>query len=148
MRVAFTHTLASTVTMAIDMRIQDFFAHSPHAVVGATRNRSKYGNRVLRAYLENALPVYPIHPSDSEIEGLTAYPDLHSLPTPVHGISIVTPPAVTETIVEQAAESGIRHLWIQPGAESPRAIERAKSHGMNVIGGTSCILLAFTEPVD
>ena len=77
------------------------------------------------------------------VEGLAAFPDLSSLPESVHGISIVTPPQVTEQVVIEAARLGIHHVWMQPGAESKRAVELAQEAGMNVIWGGPCILVAM-----
>ena len=73
-------------------RIEQFLNGSPHAVVGASRDRSKYGNKVLRAYLQSDRTVYPVNPTAVEVEGLTAYPDLAALPEAVHGVSVITPP--------------------------------------------------------
>jgi predicted CoA-binding protein len=129
--------------MLLTQKIAAFLEHSPHAVVGASRDRDKYGNKVLRAYIQRQRSVYPVNPKVAEIEGLTAYPDLASLPEPVHGISIVTPPAVTEEVVQQAAAAGIRHLWIQPGGESPEAIQRAEQFGLNLIAGGPCLLVVL-----
>ena len=83
------------------------------------------------------------NPKEAEIEGQTCYPDLKSLPEPVHGISIITPPSVTEQIVQQAADAGIQHVWMQPGAESLKAVELGESLGLNVIGDGSCILVVM-----
>ncbi len=129
--------------MELQEQIDAFLAGSPFAVVGASTNREKYGNKVLRAYLQNDLKVYPVHPRETEIEGIVTVPDLASLPEPVHGLSIVTPPPVTERIIEQAATAGIRHVWMQPGAESPAALQRAEELGMNVLGGGPCVLVAL-----
>ncbi len=125
----------------VDARISAFLNGTTFAVVGASNDRSKYGNKVLRVYQQNGLTVYPVNPRVEEIEGLTCYPDLASLPEPVHGVSIVTPPAVTEKVVEQAHAAGIRYLWMQPGAESDRAIERGKELGLEVIAGGPCVLV-------
>jgi predicted CoA-binding protein len=78
---------------------------------------------------------------------LAAYPDLRSIPQAVHGVSLVTPPHVTESVVEQAAAAGILHVWMQPGAESPAAITRAAELGLNVIHSGPCLLvvLGFKE---
>ena len=124
-------------------KIEQFLAGSPHAVVGASPRREKYGNKVLRAYQQQKRTVYPVHPAVDEVEGLTAYPDLSSIPQPLHGISVITPPKVTERVVEEAAHLGVRHVWMQPGAESDRAIELAEGHGMNVIAGGPCLLVTF-----
>ncbi len=129
--------------MTLSQKIAAFLEHGPHAVVGASRDRHKYGNKVLRAYLQRQRAVYPVNPKVLEIEGLTAYPDLASLPEPVHGVSIVTPPAVTEQVVQQAAAAGIRHIWIQPGGESPQAVQLAEQLGLNVIAGGPCLLVTL-----
>jgi predicted CoA-binding protein len=65
------------------------------------------------------------------------------VPGPIDGVSIITPPAVTEKIVAQAVSLGIKHIWMQPGAESPAAVALAKDAGANVIAGGPCILVAL-----
>ena len=129
--------------MDVQAEIQEFLAGSSFAVAGASTNREKYGNKVLRCYLQNDLVAWPVHPSEEEIEGVACSPDLASLPEDVHGLSIITPPAVTESLVEQAAEAGIKRLWMQPGAESPKAVERALELGLHVIAGGPCLLVAL-----
>lgn len=124
-------------------KIKAFLAGHPHAVVGASRERWKYGNKVLRAFQRNPLPVFPVNPHTDEVEGLVCYPDLQSLPGQVHGVSVITPPAVTERIMEQAAALGIKHVWLQPGAESQRAIEIAVNAGIDLLAGGPCILIAL-----
>ncbi len=123
--------------------IQEFLAEGPYAVVGASSNRDKYGNKCLRVYQQKGLTVYPINPVQEEIEGLKAWPSLSALPEPVRSISIITPPQVTERIVEEAARLGISYLWIQPGAESDKALERAAELGLKTIHGGPCILVAL-----
>ena len=105
--------------------IDAFLAGSPHAVAGASRDRSKFGNKVLRNYLQRGMPVYAVNPScagPDGIEGVTTVATLADLPEPVHGLSIITPPTVTARIVEDAIAAGIGHLWMQPGAEDARAM--------------------------
>jgi len=129
--------------MDVQARIEDFLAGEVFAVAGASTDREKYGNKVLRAYLQRGLVIWPVHPKEKEIEGVACSPDLASLPEPVHGLSIVTPPAVTEKLVEAAAEVGIKRLWMQPGAESNEAIALAAELGLSVIAGGPCILVAL-----
>ena len=124
-------------------RIDKFLRGAPHAVVGASQDRSKYGNKILRAYQQNQRNVYPVNPNADEIEGLKAYSDLASLPENVHGISIITPPDVTENIVGQAGKLGIKNIWMQPGAESESAIRQAQELRMNVIAGGPCLLVVL-----
>ncbi|HWQ08026.1 MAG TPA: CoA-binding protein [Holophaga sp.] len=121
--------------------IQDFMARGPYAVVGATSNRDKYGNLVLRAYQQQGLEVYPINPRADEIEGLKAYPSLQALPVKVRGVSIITPPAITEQVVEEAAKAGAEFVWMQPGAESPEAVRKAEALGLKVIASGPCYLV-------
>jgi predicted CoA-binding protein len=127
--------------------IEQFLAGAPHAVVGASKDRSKYGNKVLRAYLQRKRPVYCVHPRESEIEGVECVKSIADLPEGVHGLSIITPPPVTERVVREAAEAGITRLWMQPGAESEQALEDAEELGLDVIAGGPCVLvvLGFRE---
>lgn len=131
--------------MSEQEQIDAFFAGGLHAVVGASRDRSKYGNMVLRAYVRNNRPAYPVNPHCDSVEGLQAYPDLASLPEPVHGLSIITSPAVTESIVAEAGRLGIKHVWMQPGAESEKAVALAEEFQMNLLWGGPCILVLFNR---
>ena len=124
-------------------RVEGFLSAGPYAVVGASTNRAKYGNKVLRCYLQHGLRVYPLNPREKKIEGLACVKDLAALPEPVRGLSIITPPQVTEKIVEEAATAGIRRLWMQPGAESPAALRRAEELGLSVIAGGPCLLVSL-----
>jgi len=129
---------------SLDERIELFLAEGPWAVVGASPDRSKYGNKILRCYQQNdRTPVHPINPKADEIEGLPAFPNLSSLPQPARAISIITPPAVTELVVAEAIEIGIRHAWMQPGAESSHAIDLAEEAGMELIAGGPCLLVVL-----
>ncbi len=123
--------------------IDDFLSGQAYAVVGASSNREKYGNKVLRCYVQNGRRAIPVHPKETQVEGIDCAADLSSLPEEVHGISIITPPAVTEQIVEEAAKLGIKRLWMQPGAESDTAVARAKELGLSVIAGGPCLLVAL-----
>ncbi len=129
--------------MSVQERIDAFLNGAPHAVVGASRDRSKYGNKVLRVYMQAGREVYPVNPTGGEIEGLTAYASLDAVPPRVHGVSIITPARVTEKVVETAAELGIQHVWMQPGAESDAAVARAEELGLSVISGGPCILVVL-----
>ena len=129
--------------MQTDRQIENFLGGSPFAVVGASANRDKYGNKVLRAYLQASLIAIPVHPAADHVEGLKAYPDLSSIPGAIHGISIITPPNITDGIVAEAASCGIKNLWIQPGAESQAAIDTAHKNNMNLISGGPCILVTL-----
>ncbi len=131
------------MSMTLEDKISAFLDGKPHAVVGASTNREKYGNKILRVYQQNNRPVHPVNPRASEIGGLPAYPDLGSLPETPHGISVITPPKITRSIVEEAAGLGIKHIWMQPGAEFPEAEARGDELGINIIAGDACLLVVL-----
>ena len=124
-------------------RINDFLAGETYAVVGASSDRSKYGNKVLRAYLQDDRVAWPVHPRATEIEGCVAYPSLAELPDKPHGVSIITPPQVSAEITRQAIELGLERLWFQPGSEAPEAIAEAREAGLEVIADGPCVLVAL-----
>ncbi len=123
--------------------IQEFLEAKAFGVVGASSDRSKFGNRVLRCYQEHGKRAIPVNPKEKEIEGTACVVSVAELPDDVTSISIITPPAVTDKVVEQAAAKGIRNVWMQPGAESPRAVAFCREHGINVIADGSCILVVL-----
>ena len=130
-------------TIELNERVRRFLDGGPHAVVGASRDRAKYGNKGLRAYLQNGRKAYPVNPNAEEVEGSKCFPDLAALPERVHGVSVITPPEVTESVVAEAARLGIAHLWLQPGAESEAALALAGAAGMSVIAGGPCLLVTL-----
>jgi predicted CoA-binding protein len=129
--------------MEVHERIEEFLKGRTYAVVGASKDRAKYGNKVLRCYQRAGFEVFAVNPKDDEVEGAPCFRDLLSLPKPVDGVSIITPPPVTEKVVEDAHAAGIQRLWMQPGAESPRAIERCRELGIDVIAGGPCLLVVL-----
>lgn len=127
--------------------IEQFLISKAYAVAGASTNRSKYGNKVLRCYLQHNMTVYPINPRATLIEGVVCIPCIADLPDDVKSLSIITPPAITEKIVEEAIQKGIKNIWMQPGAESDKAIQDCLDNQINVIAEGPCILvvLGFRE---
>lgn len=135
--------MPSTTPRSEAERIQAFLESPSFAVVGASTDRAKYGNKVLRCYQQHGRRVYPVNPRAPEVEGLRAYPSLAALPEPVPAISIITPPAATEQVVRDAHAAGVKHVWMQPGAESDEAIRTAEALGMNVIADGPCLLVVL-----
>jgi predicted CoA-binding protein len=123
--------------------VEQFLSQSRFAVVGASSDRSKFGNKVLRCYLQHGRDAVPVNPKDAEVEGLPAFKSLSEIDDPPDAVSIITPPKVTESVVEEAGRLGIRHVWMQPGAESDAAVARARQLGMNVVAGGPCLLVAL-----
>ena len=120
------------------------FLESPaYGVVGASPRRHKYGNKVLRCYQQNGRRAIPVNPREQQIEGVACVASVLDLPDDVQSLSIITPPQVTERVVEQAIQKGIQHVWMQPGAESTGAVAACRAAGINVIADGSCLLVVL-----
>ena len=115
--------------------IDEFLKAEAFGVVGASSDRSKFGNRVLRCYQEHGLKAVPVNPKEKEIEGTPCVASVADLPDDVTSISVITPPSVTERVVEQAAGKGIRNIWMQPGAENIDVVRQLDREGYNVVFG-------------
>jgi len=113
--------------------VREFLSQKRFAIVGASNRPEKYGNQIVRNLKERGYEVYPVNPRLPEVEGLTCYPDLPSIPVKVDVVDVVVPPEVTEQVVRQAAELGIERIWLQPGAESEAAIRFCEEQGLKVV---------------
>ncbi|MCB9834008.1 MAG: CoA-binding protein [Planctomycetes bacterium] len=124
--------------------IDDFLSAPRFAVVGASSDREKYGNKVFRCYLQHGHEVVPINPRGGLIEEHEARQSLRELDRPeTFAISVITPPAVTLKVLEEAHDLGIRRIWLQPGAESPAVATRAEELGLELIAGGPCLLVVL-----
>ncbi|KAI8895237.1 CoA-binding protein [Globomyces pollinis-pini] len=124
-------------------QINFFKQATQFAIVGASSDQSKFGNKVLRWYQNHVkVPIYPVNPKSIEIEGLKCVKDLSEIQNINHtSISVITPPHVTTSVLQKAVDLGIRNVWCQPGSESVEAIALAKANGINLIAGGPCILV-------
>lgn len=127
----------------LDQQIDTFLAAPAFGVAGASDDRHKYGHKVFVCYRNHKRKAYPINPNVETVLGETAFADIGSLPEKVESISIITPPPVTERIVDDAIASGVKNIWMQPGAESRKAVQKAKDAGLNVIYGGPCLLVVL-----
>jgi predicted CoA-binding protein len=110
------------------------------AIIGASSDRSKFGNKAVRAYLQRAYQVFPVHPTAKSIEDLTAYPSIQEVPIEkLDRVSLYLPPKIGLQVIEQIAEKAPREVWLNPGAESAALIARGKELGLNVIVGCSIV---------
>jgi len=121
--------------------IARFLKANKFAVVGASTQRHKFGNKVLRCYQEHGYDVIPVNLGADKVEGLECVASVADLPPGVEALSIVTAPPVTLEAVKQAIDKEIKHIWMQPGAEEPAAVELCRQHGLNIIADGSCLLV-------
>jgi predicted CoA-binding protein len=129
--------------MDTEEQIKQFFTSSMFGVVGASTQQHKFGNKVFRCYQLNNLQAVPVHPVEKLIEGVDCVASVAELPDEVKSLSIITPPQITEQVVELALEKGIENIWMQPGAESPAAVAICQARKINLIYGGTCILVAL-----
>jgi len=127
----------------IDQQIDRFLAAPAFAVAGASTNRDKYGNKVLRCFQQDKRTVIPINNRAESIEGLQCVNSVLDLPDNVESLSIITPPKITEHVVQQAVARGIKNIWMQPGAESALAVQQCHDNNINIIADGSCLLVVL-----
>jgi uncharacterized protein len=111
------------------------------AVIGASSNRRKFGNRALRAYREQGYTAIPINPNESEVEGLKTYASVLDVPGPIDMASFYVPPAIGERVIEEVARKQIPEVWLNPGAESDELIARARVLSIQPI--VACSIIAI-----
>ena len=129
--------------MSLDNQIKSFLSATSFGVVGASNDPDKYGHKCFKCLLQAGRTAYPVNPRAKEVLGHPAYPDVASLPEKVESLSIITPPSVTEKVVDDAIAAGVKNLWMQPGAESRAAVDKATRAGLNVIPGNACLLVVL-----
>jgi len=111
------------------------------AVVGASSNRRKFGNRAVRAFQEQGYTVVPINPHEGEVEGLKAYASVLDVPGTVDMVSLYVPPEIGLQVIEEIARKGIAGVWLNPGAESDALIARARALQIQPI--VACSIVAI-----
>jgi predicted CoA-binding protein len=109
------------------------------AVIGASTARHKYGNRAVRAYLRKGWIVYPVNPTEPEVEGLKTFATVGDIPGPVDRATLYVPAPVGITLLEGIKRKKIRELYINPGAESDALIQEAERLGLEPIQACSII---------
>ncbi len=109
------------------------------AVIGASNDRNKYGNKAVRAYMQQGYTVYPVNPKETEVEGLPAFRSIADVPVRPEKISVYLPPPVVLKVLPEIAAKGCDELWLNPGTESPEALAEAERLGLNVVQACSIV---------
>jgi hypothetical protein len=113
------------------------------AIVGASRDRAKFGNKAVRAFARQGFHVYPINPRETEVEGWPAYASVLDLPATPDMATLYVRPSVSEAVVADLARKGVVEVWFNPGSESPAAVARATALGLTPI--VACSILGIGE---
>jgi predicted CoA-binding protein len=103
------------------------------AVVGASADRRKFGNKAVRAFVRQGFDVRPIHPHATTIEGLPAYRSVRDVPVPIHRVTLYVPPDVGLGLLDEIAAVRPAEVWLNPGAESDALIARARALGIEPV---------------
>jgi predicted CoA-binding protein len=109
------------------------------AVVGASNDRRKYGNKALRAYREEGYTVLPINPNESDVEGLKTFKSVLDVPGPIDMATVYVPPQVLLGLLDEFQQKGIPEIWINPGAEDDAVMREAKRRGLHTIYACSIV---------
>ena len=110
------------------------------AVVGASPDRRKFGNKAVRAFLAAGYEVFPVNPTVPEVEGLAAFPSVKDVPAArLDKITVYVPPAVGMKLLPDFTTKPVGEVWLNPGADAPEVVARARELGLRVVTGCSIL---------
>ena len=113
------------------------------AIIGASTNRRKFGNKAVRAFRTRGYTVIPINPHETRVEGEPAFPSVLDYPGDIDEATLYVTPDVGLTVIEQIAKKGIKAVWLNPGADDGRIAARAEQLGVTPI--SQCSIAAIGE---
>ena len=116
------------------------------AIIGASNNRKKFGNKAVRAFLRQGYTVFPVNSHEKEVEGLPVFRNVREVPVRPEKISVYLPPPVVGQVLPDIAARGCDELWLNPGTESEEVLQQAKELGLNVI--QACSILGVGDTPD
>lgn len=111
------------------------------AVIGASSDRNKYGNKAVRAFRRAGYEVFPVNPSEPEVEGLKVYPTIGEVPEALDKVTVYVRPAVLLKLLPEIAAKGCRELWLNPGTSSDSVLQEVERLGLNAVEGCSIIAI-------
>ena len=113
------------------------------AVIGASNDPHKFGNRAVRAFVQAGHIVVPINPHEGTVEGLQAYRSVLDVPGSIDMASFYVPPETGMDVMDEVARKGIAEVWLNPGADSDELVSHARSLGIRPI--IACSIVAIGE---
>ena len=113
------------------------------AIIGASSDPRKFGNRALRAFRRQGYTVIPINPNEAQVEGLKAYSSVLDVPGTIDMATFYVPPGIGEKVIAEVAQKRIPEVWLNPGSESDELIRLARA--LNVEPILACSILGIGE---
>ena len=114
------------------------------AIIGASSNRQKWGNKAVRAFARQGYTVYPVNPNEPEIEGLKSYATINDVPVRPEMVSVYLPPQRLANLLPDIAARGCDELFLNPGTESAEVLAQCKRLGLNAIQACSIIAVGVS----
>lgn len=109
------------------------------AIIGASNDRTKFGNKAVRAFRQQGYEVFPVNPKEEAVEGLPAFKSIAAVPVRPQLISVYLPPPVLLKVLPEIAAKGCDELWLNPGTESDEVLAAASRLKLNVIQACSIV---------
>lgn len=109
------------------------------AIIGASTNRRKFGNKALRAFARQGYTVIPVNPHEREVEGERAYASVLDIPGPIDMATVYVPASAGVGVMEELAKKGVAEVWLNPGADDDEVVAHAKALGLNVVQACSIV---------
>ena len=111
------------------------------AVVGASSDRNKFGNKALRAFKAEGYAVVPVNPNEAEVEGLKTYPSVLDVPQAIDMATVYVPPDIGITLLADFEKKKIPEIWINPGADSDELLAEGRRRRLNIIAACSIVAI-------
>ena len=113
------------------------------AVIGASSNRAKFGNKALRAFEQQGYRVIAINPNEAEVEGHKTYASVTDVPGPIDMATVYVPGSVGVRVMDDLAKKGVPEVWLNPGADDDAVVARAKELGLTTV--IACSILGIGD---
>ena len=113
------------------------------AVIGASSNRDKFGNKALRAFAKRGYTVIPINPTEKEVEGHRAFASVLDVPDAIDLATLYVPPSAGVRVMDDLVKKGVPEVWLNPGADDRTVVERAQTLGLKTV--RQCSIIAIGE---
>lgn len=109
------------------------------AVIGASNDRSKFGNKAVRAFQAEGYQVFPVNLTERTVEGLPAYRSILDVPDPIDMVTVYVPPDATLQVLDELVRKPVKEIWINPGADDDEVMAAARRLGLKPIFACSIV---------